>query len=63
MAGPSQRRALGALFLVLAAAFAGIAYAAGRAHSGGAARWAIAVAAAVIAAWFAGLALRAWRAR
>jgi len=47
---------------VLAAAFAGVAYTAGRAASGGAARWVIAVAAAVIATWLAALALRAWRA-
>ena len=57
MAGRPPRRALGALFLVLAAAFAGVAYTAG-----GAARWVIAVAAAVIATWLAALALRAWRA-
>ena len=61
MAARSQRRALGALFLVLAAAFAGVAYTAGRANAGGAVRWVIAVAAGVIAAWLAGLALRAWR--
>ncbi len=56
------RRSLGALFLVLAAAFAGVAYTAGRAASGGAARWVIAVAAALLALWLAGLAFRAWRA-
>jgi len=63
VARTSQRRALGALFLILAAAFAGVAYTAGRADSGGAARWVITVAAGVIAAWLAGLALRAWRPR
>jgi len=59
---PSQRSALGALFLFLAAAFAGIAYAsiaAGR----GAAGWVIGLAAAVLAAWLAGLAFRALRPR
>jgi hypothetical protein len=58
--GPSQRRALGALFLVLALIFAGIAAAAVRARAG-AGPWLIAVAAAVIALWLGGLALRSWR--
>ena len=56
MAGPSQRRALGALFLLLAAMMAGIAYAAYRAD-----QWVIVVAAGVLAAWMATLVLRAWR--
>jgi hypothetical protein len=54
---PSQRTALGALFLVLAAAFAGVAYAAALAGAGGA--WVIAVAAGVLAVWLAGLSFRA----
>jgi hypothetical protein len=57
---PSQRRALGALFLVLALLFAGIAAAAVRARSG-AGPWVVAIAAAAIAVWLASLALRAWR--
>jgi formate hydrogenlyase subunit 3/multisubunit Na+/H+ antiporter MnhD subunit len=56
MAAPSQRRALGALFLVLALAFAGIAFAAGRA-----AQWIILASASAIALWLAGLAARAFR--
>ncbi len=58
MRAPSQRRALGALFLVLTAAFAGIAWAAAHAD-----RWVIAVAAVVLAVWIGGLALRALRPR
>ena len=54
MPAPSHRRALGALFLVLAAAFAGIAVTAFRAE-----QWVIAGAAAVLALWLGGLALRA----
>jgi hypothetical protein len=60
VAAPSQRTALGALFLLLALAFAGIAYgsiAAGR----GAGGWVIGLAAAVLAAWLASLAFRALR--
>jgi hypothetical protein len=50
MAAPSQRRALGALFLLLAVMFAGFAWAAGVAHV-----WVIAVAAGVLALWMAQL--------
>jgi hypothetical protein len=53
---PSQRRALGALFLVLAALFAGIAVAAA-----GAGIWVIAVAGAALALWLAGMSIRALR--
>ena len=53
MRAPSQRPALGALFLVLTIVFAGITYAA--ATSG---VWVVAIAAAVLAAW---LAQMAWR--
>jgi hypothetical protein len=56
MAAPSQRRALGALFGVLALAFAGIAFAAGSAR-----KWVIVAAAAAIAVWMASLAVRALR--
>ncbi len=58
MAARSQRRTLGALFLVLTAAFAGVAYAA--AYAG---VWVIAIAAGVLALWLGGLALRALRRR
>jgi membrane protein YdbS with pleckstrin-like domain len=53
---PAQRRALGALFLVLAIAFAGIAFAAGTAEE-----WLIVAGAAVIALWLASLAVRGLR--
>ena len=57
MASSSQRRGLGALFLLLTAVMVGIAWAAYRAE-----QWVILVAAGVIAAWMATLVLRAWRA-
>jgi hypothetical protein len=56
MAESSQRRALGALFLAIAAAFAGIAISAAKAD-----KWAILAAAAVIALWMAGLGVRSFR--
>ena len=56
MAAPAQRRALGALFVVLALAFGGIAVAAGAAG-----QWVILVAASALTLWLAGLALRALR--
>jgi hypothetical protein len=59
VAAPSQRTALGALFLVLAALFAGIALAAGAAGGGG---WVIALAAAALALWLLSMSLRAFRA-
>ena len=58
MAAPSQRRSLGALFLLLTAAFAGIAFAAVHAY-----RWVIAAAAAALALWLAALTARALRPR
>ncbi len=58
MAAPSQRSALGALFLLLAALFAGIAVAAA-----GADVWVIAIAGAALALWLLGLSVRAFRAR
>ncbi|HZR91422.1 MAG TPA: hypothetical protein VFA44_03330 [Gaiellaceae bacterium] len=63
MAVPPHRRALGALFLLLAAAFAGVAFTAGSATGGGAGRWIVAVCAGAIAVWFVGLMLRAFRSR
>jgi membrane protein YdbS with pleckstrin-like domain len=56
VAASPQRRALGALFLLLAVAFAGIAFAAGTAKE-----WVIVAAAAAIAVWMAGLAARGLR--
>ena len=56
MAAQAQRRALGALFVVLALAFGGIAAAAGAAG-----QWVILVAASALTLWLAGLALRALR--
>jgi hypothetical protein len=56
-----QRKSLGALFLLLAAVFAGGAYTAGR-TGGDAAHWIVAVAAGAIAFWFVGLCVRALRA-
>jgi hypothetical protein len=60
MAAPSQRRALGALFLFLAAGFAGIA-AAAIASDAGARGWVVGATAGVIALWLLGLAVRALR--
>ncbi len=56
-----QRPALGALFSLLAIAFAGVAFAAGYGAGGEAGRWIIALAAAVLAAWLASMAFRAFR--
>jgi Flp pilus assembly protein TadB len=53
---PTQRRALGALFLVLAMLFAGIAVA-----GTGAGVWPVAVAGAALALWMLSLVARAWR--
>ncbi|HVM57267.1 MAG TPA: hypothetical protein VMT74_07370 [Gaiellaceae bacterium] len=63
MAAPSQRRALGALFAVLAAVLAAVAAAALTGAGGSAARWVIAVAALALAAWLGSLALSAFRHR
>jgi hypothetical protein len=63
VAGQQPRPTLGALFLLLAAAFAGVAFETGSAASGRAALWVIAVCAGVIASWFVGLCVRAFRAR
>jgi hypothetical protein len=56
-----QRRALGALFLVLTLAFAGIAYAALTSDAGQARRIVVAAAAAALALWLAMMAARALR--
>ena len=53
---PAQRRALGALFLVLAVLFGGIAAAGAKAGV-----WPIAVAAGALALWMLTLVARAWR--
>jgi len=57
----SQRRALGALFLVLAIAFAGVAYAALSSDAGQARRIVVAAAAGALAVWLATMAARAFR--
>jgi hypothetical protein len=57
----SQRPALGALFALLAIAFAGVAFAAGYGAGGEAGRWIVALAAAVLAVWLASMAFRALR--
>lgn len=62
MAAPSQRTALGALFLLIAAAFAGIAFAA-VASGSGLRGWVVGLAAAALALWMGGLAVRALRPR
>jgi hypothetical protein len=56
-----QRRALGALFLLLTSGFAGIAYAAADGAGGDVGRWVIVFAAAALAVWFATMAVRALR--
>jgi len=56
MAESSQHRALGALFLGIAAAFAGIAIAAGSAD-----KWVILGASLAIAIWMASLGVRSFR--
>ena len=58
MAGPSQRHALGGLFLLLALALAAVAVAAGRAG-----QWVIVAGAAAIGLWLAGMAVRGLRVR
>ena len=64
MPAPSQRRALGALFLVLALGFAGVAWAAGVAAAGGNDRvWVVTAASAALAFWMASLALAMLRRR
>jgi hypothetical protein len=62
LAAGQQRKSLGALFLLLAAIFAGGAFTAGAASGSGAGHWIVAVAAGAIAIWFVGLSVRAFRA-
>jgi hypothetical protein len=57
----NQRRALFALFALLAIGFAGIAFAAAYGARNVGAGWIIAVAAAALAVWFASMAYRALR--
>jgi hypothetical protein len=57
----SQRRALGALFSLLAIGFAGVAFAAGYGAGSEVGRWVIVLAAVVLAFWLATMALRALR--
>jgi hypothetical protein len=57
----TQRPALGALFALLAIAFAGVAFAAGSGAGGEAGRWIIAVAAAVLAVWLGSMAYRVFK--
>ena len=57
----NQRRALGALFALLAIGFAGIAFAAAYGASSVGAGWVIALAALALAFWFASMAYRALR--
>jgi hypothetical protein len=61
MAGLSQRRALGLLFLFLAAAFGGVAYAAAQAALDQPALWVVVLAAVALAGWLANLSWRAFR--
>jgi hypothetical protein len=56
-----QRRALGALFALLAVGFAGIAFAAAYGARNAGAGWVIALAAVVLAVWLASMAYRALR--
>jgi hypothetical protein len=58
VAAPSQRRALGALFVLLSLGFGGIAWAAGAAG-----QWIILAAAVAIGLWLGSLAVRLLRAR
>jgi hypothetical protein len=57
----SQRRALGALFLLLALGFAGIAFAAAYGAGHQIAGWAIVLASAALALWLGSMAFRALR--
>ena len=61
MAAPSQRRALGALFVALAGVFAGITVATAAAATDDLRLWPVALAAAAIAVWLASLAVAAFR--
>jgi hypothetical protein len=56
-----QRRVLGALFLLLAIGFAGVAFAAAAGAGSEAAGWTIGLASAALSVWLASLAFRALR--
>ena len=56
-----QRRALGALFAVLAIGFAGVAFAAAYGAGREAAGWTIVLASASLSVWLASMAFRAFR--
>ena len=56
MAAPAQKKVLGTLFLFIGVAFAGVAWAALRAH-----QWVIVVAAIALCAWFLASGLRSLR--
>jgi hypothetical protein len=56
-----QRRALGALFLLLAIGFAGVAFAAAYGAGSEAAGWTIVLASAALSVWLASMAFRALR--
>jgi hypothetical protein len=56
-----KRPSLGALFILLAAAFAGVTYAAAHAARHRPGLWAVAIAAGVLTLWLATLGLRAMR--
>jgi hypothetical protein len=58
---PPKRPSLGALFLVLAVCFAGIAYAAARAAEHRPGLWAIVAGAAALTLWLAALGVRSLR--
>jgi hypothetical protein len=58
---PARRSSLGVLFLFLAAAFAGVAFAAGRAAQDRPGLWAVVAGAAALALWLATMAFRALR--
>jgi hypothetical protein len=58
---PSQRRALGALFLVLAASFAGVAFVAAQAALDQPGLWVVVAAAGALALWLLTFALAALR--
>jgi hypothetical protein len=60
-ASVNQRRALGALFLLLAIGFAGVAFAAAYGAGREIVGWVIVLAAAALAVWLATMALRALR--